>query len=99
MADGYRVAGSKGDDALEQAWRNGFGSALNAICAADSLVSRQHVPEKHEGNNKIIRQLITRWVRLIESLTDEFVNSARDVGFASTAHLDGAVSGNEEETG
>lgn len=65
---------------MEQAWRNGWGSALNFLSAAD-LMAEQHDAEK--GERHILHDLITKWVEIIDSLTDQAVGQAREIGFAA----------------
>jgi hypothetical protein len=68
----------------ERAWRNGWGSVLNALRAADNIASNANVPsEHHQAANETIRTLVSTWIDSIESLTENFVDAARRIGFAS----------------
>jgi hypothetical protein len=93
VEDAIRVVfdelGLKERDAdLEQAWRNGWGSATNALRACDSLATSAHGAE-HPDARRILSELVLGWIAQIESLTDNFIESAREIGFASRAHLEG----------
>jgi hypothetical protein len=81
---------------LEQAWRNGWGSALNALRACDSIATSAH-GATHPDERRILSDLVNGWVESIESLTDNFVAAGREVGFASRAHLEGPSATSEGE--
>jgi hypothetical protein len=84
---------------LEQAWRNGFGSALNCLRACDDIAvgGNARARAAHPDVGRIISELINSWVDSIESLTDNFVGAGREVGFASRAHLAGPSATSEGE--
>jgi hypothetical protein len=82
---------------LEQAWRNGWGSALNALRACDSISVSAH-GATHPEEQRILSDLVTAWVESIESLTDNFVAAGREIGFTSRAHLERSSATSEGET-
>jgi hypothetical protein len=69
----------------EQAWRNGWGSALNAMRAARSIAEkgRQLSPTEWEVAD-IIDEMSTKLVDIIDGLTEDFVAVGREIGFASS---------------
>jgi hypothetical protein len=87
---------SEPDADLEQAWRNGWGSALNALRACDSIAMSAH-GATHADSRRILSELVNGRVESIESLTDNFVAAGRGVGFASRAHLAGPSATSEGE--
>jgi hypothetical protein len=70
------------DAELEQAWRNGWGSALNFLRACNNMAGSINGLE-HPEAQRIISRLIVEWVDHIEGLTEEVVISAREIGLAS----------------
>lgn len=74
----------QGPDVLERAWRNGWGSALNFLRAADAMVSEAPLPgAEDDASRAIIVDLVARWVEIVDSVTEGAVGKARDVGFAA----------------
>jgi hypothetical protein len=86
---------SESDADLEQAWRNGFGSALNCLRACDDIAQSAHGAKYPEG--RILSDLVNGWVDAIEGLIDDIVAAGREVGFASRAHLTGPSATSEGE--
>lgn len=76
---------------LEQAWRNGWGSALNFLRAADDLAQGREVPEGNEAAQAIIRDLVGKWVAIIDGLTEDAVGRAREIGFAEPSAPEGTA--------
>jgi len=70
-------------DQLEQAWRNGFGSALVMLRAADKMTSEVMARDKDKHGLRVMHQMVREWVDLIETLTDRCVEIGRKAGFAA----------------
>jgi hypothetical protein len=84
VVDELRPADCDAD--LEQAWRNGWGSALNFLRAANDIGTAGDMGDPEA--RRILRDLVIKWVSLIESLTDNAVSGGREIGLASRAHLE-----------
>ncbi len=68
----------------EQAWRNGWGSALVAVRAARDIAERQRQLSPTEWQiAHILDELFSKMVDLIDGLTEDFVALGRENGFAS----------------
>lgn len=72
---------------VERAWRNGWGSALNFLRAADRLAN-ENGGNEDKVTRAIISDLVNEWVSVIDRVTEEAVECARIVGFAQDPESD-----------
>lgn len=71
-------------DVLERAWRNGWGSALNFLRAAENMAAAQPLPGAEDPKERaIVLELVSRWVQVIDGVTEEAVSKGREIGFAA----------------
>lgn len=86
------VASAERQREVEQAWRNGWGSALVMLRGADQLVrdaSAKTMASRDRPSQRIILDMVGQWVDLIDGLTEDVIAKCREGGLASVADEEG----------
>jgi hypothetical protein len=68
-------------DAVERAWRDGWGSALNCLRAVETIVL-EHQPltlsDRDAAINRSILGLVAEWADIIDGVEDEVIAKCRE---------------------
>lgn len=67
------------DADIEQAWRNGWGSAMVMLRGADKLVEDAQARKMLDGGltHRVVRRMVSQWVDLIDELIDDVLDTCR----------------------